>query len=484
MKLPTITGTIGAQLCIEDPPKRLVRSLKLACTFTNPVYEDTLKFSPYANVAASIPPTIELFEHKGNTISVPRGFHVDDLERASRMIWRRILWKDRRVSAPTEFPAFQIALNKEQKYLVKGFIELINSKRVPFGAAVFASPTGTGKTITQAAMAKATGQRTLILCLTEQIKKAWYADLRLAFGLAPQDIGLIQQKTFRIGEHFTLASVKTLIKRRVHWPDLFKKIGCLIVDEAHTVSAPIVHDFVFECPSKYVIGATATPPRGKKSFWFYAAFGVVRSRIVSSQKDTETSVSLKEVVKVPTAFYYKADADMIDWHDLTEQMMADEARNELAVRNIVKDYKAGESVLVYTRRLAHVDVLVDMLREAGIEDANKITGETNADRDYTDKVYEGVLSRKIRCVVATDAVKLGANLNPLSVLHLVTPMAQGHNLEQLIGRIRRQSPGKKTCRIMYYYDLNVPYLKRLFSKVAVPVFRRLKVPDYVSYYEC
>jgi hypothetical protein len=122
-----------------------------------------------------------------------------------------------------------------------------------------------------------------------------------------------------------------------------------------------------------------------------------------------------------------------------------------------------------------------MLREARVDDVNLLTGETNTNRVYTEKLVEQVCDRKVRCVVATaQAVMLGANLNPMDRLHLAMPLRKKRNLEQLIGRIRRKAQDKDDCQLTYYVDRNVRYLFNTFKDKAIPVFRKLRVERFLN----
>ena len=111
--------------------------------------------------------------------------------------------------------------------------------------------------------------------------------------------------------------------------------------------------------------------------------------------------------------------------------------------------------------------------------------ETNAQKKYTKKLVAQILNRSIRCVVATvPAIKLGANLNPLNLLHLTQPVGDRHDLEQLVGRIRRRDEQgiKKSTGLVLYQDAKVPYLNNVYARVVVPVLRKLKVPGYENVY--
>jgi superfamily II DNA or RNA helicase len=484
MKLQSIHGEIGAMLTIADAPTSFSTEVAQLFSFANPLYQAASRFSPWGRISSRIPPEINLAWFEGDAIVAPRGLSPTELSSRAQLFWRQIKWEDKRTEAPITFPGLKIALHAQQTTLVRHFKELIqNEEACRFGNILYIAPTSAGKTLALASMAKVTGQRTLVLCLNELIKRSWHGDLYKAFGLAERDIGLIQQGTWRIGDEFTLASVMTLIRRKHKWPDLFRRIGCLIVDECDTCTANSVHQFIMSCPAKYLIGATATDSRERGGkIYMPSLFGAPRKRLLAQQKDTASSMALREVEVVKTKFQYSHTyGTAIDWHDLTDALMDNVERNKLIVKKAKEQWLKGESVLLTSRRVDHVKILQEMLLEEGVHDARILTGETNVDRIYSEKLIEGVLNGNCRMLVATmQAIKRGANLNPLSVLILAMPVNK-RDLEQLIGRIRRRARDKHTVRLIYILDELVQYLGRLYYTKAISVFRKLCVPAFVRH---
>lgn len=483
MQLKSLHGNIVNGLEFVRPPESFREALIKAFTFPNPQYLQAARFSPYGKVSLTIPREIILAENTDDGIRVPRGLEPNDLPAKARTFLRQMKWRDQRTEAPVVFPARKIALNREQRQLYTNFVDLVEKGACPFGNVLYVAPTSAGKTILQMALADYTGQRTLVLCLTDLIKRAWIQDIEKCYGLAPRDVGLIQQQTWRIGKHITLASVRTLARRRARWSELFDTIGTVILDEAHTIAAPSVYEFIDASPAKYLIGATAT--EGTSSAQLTAYFGRTRKKLFAQQKDTDTSLALKTVRRVTTSFSFDYKHDQpIDWLKLSEAMSLDEERNGLIVHTASRDWRKGHSVLVVTKRVPHAHLLHEMLVEAGVSDANLLTGDTNADRFYTEKLVEAVNDRSVRMIVATvEAIKLGANLPQLEILHVAMPVVKKHNLEQLIGRIRRRPSGKSVCELVYYDDRNVRYLANIFKRTAIPVLRKLRVPGFTNRFE-
>ncbi len=483
MLLKKIHGKLGARLVVPNAPKTLRKELLQAFRFDNPAYLSAVKFSPHGYVSPAIKPHLNLVVKNARDIFVPRGIEpLRHLSDRGNSIWKRIIWEDLRVTAPVTFPSLKIALNREQRMLFKNY-ERTHSE---YGVHLYVSPTGTGKTILLTRIAMALGQRTLILFNTEQVRRAWYEGLKLALGLTEKDIGLVKQGTWRIGKHVTLGSIQTLARRKARWPELFDQTGTLIVDECDTVTAPSLWQFVMSCPALNIVGATATERAEEgENYYLRACFGKTRGKVYAPSKDTDTSMAVQRVNLIHTLFEYEQEDSLIDWNELGEYLLTDENRNRLIVYNVIKDIRAGKPCLLVTKRLAHVEILRDMLKGRGIKSVNTITGDTNADALYTEKLIQAVKGNKIQCVIATAAaIKRGANLNPLAVLHVAMPLAKKNNLEQLIGRVRRRSPGKTACEVSYYLDSQTRYLMNVFKRVAVPTFRRLKIPPYQDMFIC
>lgn len=470
-----IIGRIRAQLEIRGAPNSFVENVLSAFTYPNPQYEAAVRFSPYDRISEDIPKTLTFADYDKGTLYTPRGIDPEqDLNHKNERLWNTIKWRDERASLHVNFPKRRCTLNQAQTTLVDAVKNALGSRVRPFDNYLLISPTSSGKTTAQAACAALTEQRTLVLCVTNLIKVAWMDDLKRTYGLKPKDIGLIQQSAWRIGDHFTLASVATLCKRQERWPELFDQIGCVIIDECHKVSEPRIYHFLSNCPAKYVIGASATP-RADTFPQVSAIFGHPLKMLRGQQKDTESSMRLHRVKLIRTNFEYEYDRANLDYADLCDHISSDEDRNRLIVTNAINDWKDGHSVLIVVKRRAHLWILHEMLHERGVRDANVLYGGTNPDKKYTKNLIEMVLNRKVRMIVSViEAITLGANLNPLNRLHLAMP-TNAHTLEQLIGRIRRRSLGKVDTQVTYYLDMKVAYLRNKFTGPAMDVFRKLRV---------
>ena len=468
-------------------PDEIEEELFNAFTFKNPQRAIMERFSPYG-IPSNVPEYVYLCETSEDRkhLRLPRGFDLDALSAQTRSYFlARIRFKDDRVSAPCKFPVPLKSLNREQHTLSSSFSSMIRTNSRPYGGVQLISPTGTGKTIALAECARLTKETTLILVPTNLIRDAWYEDLNTYFGLTKKDIGIIQGSKFFLRKPFTIAMIPTLCRKPASWSKVFPYFGAVLVDECHTSAQVTTYDFLSNCPSKWIIGATATDETPYK-YKVSAVFGIPIARIENKQEETETSYPLSKVRVTRTNFNYVPAIDTgvmaLDFNELLSQLSEDQARNALIVENAFSDWESGHSVLVTTRRVAHAYLLASMLEDNGVP-TNVFSAPSFERAMQRQVLVAAILSRKSRMIIASEQIiRLGANLNPLDRLHIATPIASKTNLEQLIGRIRRKDKSatscKKDCGVRYYLDCQVSYLNRLYARTFLPVCRKLKVADF------
>lgn len=483
-----LRGTISTHLRVYDCPDDLREVLLASLTFENPEFEMVSRYSPWG--ARNIEKYVTLLEDYEGYVQLPRAFVFPAFAPAPlKLMWESIVWDDLRTEVPVVFPKPRLTLNEDQQAVVERFHVVQKKNLRPSGTQVYVVPTSGGKTVCQAVVASLTGQRCLILAKTALIQKAWKDDLRKLFGIGPKDLGIIQQKNYRIGKHFTVASIATLTRRKHLWHEIFSQIGTLIIDEVQITGSRTVREIVEACPAKYVIGMSATPKRKDAPYLVDALLGKPLLRIENKQEETGSSLPLSDASYIKTNFTFNdekgkpIDRQDLIYNDLAAALSASKDRDAIVCENARKDWKAGHTVLVTTRRVEHVFELKKRLKSLGVHDVNHLTGDTNGNAFYTDKLLEAVNNKTCRCVVATEqAIAVGANIPALSRLHIAFPPSSSDLLEQLIGRIRRKHPSKKDAKLTYYLDIRVPYLFRKFKSVFIPTMRKLKVPKFEEMY--
>lgn len=460
---------------ITGASDKLATTVQRRLTFKNPKYEAIDKYSPWGY--NSEPEYLHLAQYDSgrDCLSFPRGFDLNLLPEPLRQEILSAPITDERTEVPATFPSEKIKLRPAQKLLLQQFKIAVRANLRPFGNYLMLAGTSEGKTIAQAVCAKATGMNTMVIFPTNLIRDAWLDDLDLLYGLGKDDLGLFQQQKKVIRSPFTLASASTLHRRRENWEQIFSHFGCVVIDEADITGNNVFTDILDFCSCKYIIGASATEKEHSSyGFYFQSYFGKPIHKIQISASDTANAMAVTDVIEHRTSFEMEFDYESIDLQEITQNVILDHERNLFIAEHIYEDWLNDHSVLVAVKHHLHVEAMSEYLLKLGVRNITRITGRTN-----NKLIVPRIKARKSRCVVATiDAIKRGANINPLNRLHICWPVMNATDVEQIVGRIRRKHPSKYDCVVHTYIDEKCSYLGSKYKKAFIPVFRKLKVPRF------
>lgn len=466
----------------KDVPPETAALLRAVSSFPNPAYESAKKFSRFSST--NVPRHIRFLSEEDGDIEVGRAAYFVDLlpPEVQHKLWHECWERADRIKIPQKWPKPKLTPNAEQASALKALDETLEEGSRPHGNLLVYASTSVGKTIMLSLMARRLGQATMVMVHTDQILLGWYEDLYKLFGLRRDDIGLIKAGSTIIRRPITLVSAKTMDRRQDSWAEFNRCFGTVVLDEVQNVGSSYIYNFLAQSTAKYILGATGTESSDGKPNWrLRSIYGNPIIDINTYGVETSNSMPVSEAVLIETNFEYEGQADNIDQAELNLTLACDDARNRLIVQHAKSDWQEGKVVLIVTKSLEHVNLLVDMLKEAGVENVNAVTGETNKSRFYNLKLRKAVADGKVTMIVASlMAFQQGANVPKLDCLHLAIPPANPGGLEQIIGRIRRKAEGKTEAIIRYYYDRKVGYLAGVFRRVALPVFRKMKIPGWTN----
>jgi superfamily II DNA or RNA helicase len=129
-------------------------------------------------------------------------------------------------------------------------------------------------------------------------------------------------------------------------------------------------------------------------------------------------------------------------------------RNNLIVDNVEKLINLGYKPLVLFDKIAHGDILYDMLSEKF--PCGLLSGKDSAKN--RDKVKEQIVNGEIKCLIASKIFDIGIDIPCLSALVLCGSGKASVRSLQRIGRVIRKFKGKKIAAIVDFLD-NAHYLK-------------------------
>jgi len=392
--------------------KKAVLSDRIYLNFNEELYlkiKEELTYKIPSKIPGDPPTTIRtysLLEHKfiilpiGRQDLIPKDYEVVDV----------------RVKNSANFPEFKFKLRKSQQIIHDAVVDncLINAN------------TSWGKTFTGIAIAHKLGQKTLIITHTVNLRDQWIKEIKKTLGIKAGIIGsgLLDYKNTPI----VVANVQTL---RKHINTLKNEFGTVILDEVHHAPASIFAACVTGMKARYKIGLSATLKR--KDFMHVVIPDYFSKTIYTPPKENQMT---PEVVMIQSGIMFSSN-NMIPWA-LRINELCDRPEYIDLISSIAERYADLEHmVLVVSDRTEFLDRCNNRSGDRAIV----IIGPT-PERDE----LHAELERRERDILygSISIYKEGISLNYLSCLVLATPINNDPLLEQLIGRVLREHPGKLT----------------------------------------
>ena len=408
------------------------RDVMDACTYKIPLsdYEAMLASTrgglPYRVIKTYTRPAENVF-------SIPSG-RIDLIPEVAEVV-------DKRTSVPLlAFPEFKFSNSLRESQI--NAVEFAKTH----GSIIIKARPGWGKTFTALAIAAALKQRTLVIVHTKKLLEQWVEEIEGALGIKP---GIVGDSKYIIGDYITVSLIKSAHKHRL---TLSKSFGLVIVDEVHHLPAEQFTAFISSSYAKHKIGMSGTLERSDNTH--VLLFDYI-SRAVFTAPDENVMTPRVDVIHVPVDFdniYGTTYASKV-----TELNNSPEWWDILA--SIVNRYvELGHKVLCLTDRTSSVNAV-----------AAKTNGYAycyDTPKDLKQKCMEDMRAGKGTNIVGSQKIfSEGISENYLSCLVLGFSV-KGPPLQQLIGRVIRQHPGKKTPVIVDVVLKGRSHLKHLADRMA------------------
>ena len=300
------------------------------------------------------------------------------------------------------------------------------SKALDAGSGVLSLPCGYGKTTVALAISSALGLRTMILVHKEFLANQWRE--RIQQFCPGATIGIVQRDTVETNADFVIGMLQSLSQKDYTF-EQFESIGTLIVDEAHHICARVFSQALFKLCPKHVFGLSATPDRKdgltKVLHWFMGPtfFAVERKE---QSKVTVSTVDLdfpRYRDPPPTNRMGK-----ISLAEMITTLVEMPERNKKLLKVIKNASKGGRKVLVLSDRRLHCEYLHGEFPGSGL---------------YMGGMSEQALEESSKCSIIIGTFSQaheGLDIPTLDTLVLATPKS---DIKQSVGRILRETPGKK-----------------------------------------
>lgn len=324
------------------------------------------------------------------------------------------------------------------------FTKQLHDKQVPimeemrlqlktYNSCTLRLPPGWGKTVLGALAASENGLLTCVLFHREIIGQAWYNTFR---DFTTAKVWLVGDPTSKeIEKPDVILCLDTRVVSLP--PEILKKIGFLIIDEAHCFCTPSHVKILLSFQPKCVLAETATLHRVDGMHTMITT--MCGNHCVLRNNDKPFTVYKLQTGVEPT---YKTGFDgKVDWASLSNNLARDEYRNSLILTLVALNLQ--HKILILTRTKEHATILYDNLKKrkylptpTGMQECS-VDYMMGTKKEYEDsKVLVGTMS-KIGTGFDEKAACSTFNGIRISLVILAASIKNVALLEQNVGRAFR-----------------------------------------------
>lgn len=377
-------------------------------------------------------------------------------------------------------------LRPYQKQAVENTIGFFKKKRDP---AVVVLPTGAGKSLVIAELARIAKGRVLVLAHVKELVEqnhAKYESYDLKAGI--YSAGLNQKDT---DDKVIFGSIQSVARAK---KSFFKNFNLLIIDECHRVNseddtqyATVIKLLRDNNPDICILGLTATPYRlGMGWIYEFNFQGEVKSEEKRFFKQCVFELPLEYMIKnkfltqpvkidIPVTCYDFSEltesGKMYTTSQVEELLKQQKRLTPLIIKNVVditENYHR-KGVMIFSSTVKHAEEIMEHLPEG---EAKLIIGDT--DDSERDRVIEEFKEKKFKYLVNVSVLTTGFDAPHVDVIAILRPTESVSLYQQIIGRGLRLDEGKKDCFILDYtgmgHDIYSPEISdKRPGKETVPV---------------
>ena len=354
-------------------------------------------------------------------------------------------------------------LRPYQQSAVEETIKHFQKENAP---AVIVLPTGAGKSLVIAELARIARGRVLVLAHVKELVEQNHSkfesyDLKAGIfsaGLNRKDIN----------EKVIFGSIQSIANAG---EEFFQSFSLLVIDECHRVSMEgetqyfqVITKLKHASPELCILGLTATPYRlGMGWIYQYNAF---KQDLKTDEErffkkciyDLSIGFMIKNKYLTPPI---KIDSP-VACYDFTslkltneryslkeiESVLKDQKRiTPVIINNIIEMAKDRQGVMIFTSSVAHAREILTLLPMGSA----LVTGETEISE--RDEIIHDFKLRKIKFLVNVSVLTTGFDAPHVDVIAILRPTESISLYQQIVGRGLRLSPGKTDCLILDYTGL-------------------------------
>lgn len=363
-------------------------------------------------------------------------------------------------------------LRDYQQQAVNSVVRFFQKKQEP---AVIVLPTGAGKSLVIAELARIAKGRVLVLAHVKELVEQNYEKYKsygLSAGIFSASLG---KKDW--DQKAIFGSVQSVARA----PDeFFNNFSLLVIDECHRVAEEgstqyqeVIRKLLERNPGLFILGLTATPYRmGLGWIYEYSNLGEIKTDKKRFFKQCVYELPLSYMIKnkyltIPV----KVDIPVTsyDFSELTgrdraytitevEEILNSQKRlTPLIIKNIIDitERYNRKGVMIFSSSIKHAEEIMTHL-PAG--QARLVVGDT--EMQERDQIIGDFKEKKFKYLVNVSVLTTGFDAPHVDVIAIMRPTESNSLYQQIVGRGLRLSDDKKDCYILDYagmgHDIYAP----------------------------
>lgn len=358
----------------------------------------------------------------------------------------------------------QEAVNRSVKYFQK--------KRDP---AVIVLPTGAGKSLVIAELARIAKGRVLVLAHVKELVEQNYEKYK-SYGL---DAGIFSASLGK--KDWDQKAIFGSVQSVARAPDeFFNDFSLLVIDECHRVAdegdtqyQEVVKKLLERNPQLCILGLTATPYRlGLGWIYEYSSLGEIKTDQKRFFKQCVYELPLSYMIRnkyLTTPVKVDIPVTCYDFSELTEKgrmytmseveevLKSQKRLTPLIIKNIIDIAKKYDrhGVMIFSSTVKHAEEIMSYLPAA---DSRIVLGDT--EMNDRNQIVEDFKNKKFKYLVNVSVLTTGFDAPHVDVIAILRPTESNSLYQQIVGRGLRLSGDKKDCYILDYtgmgHDIYAP----------------------------
>ncbi|MCH6255899.1 DEAD/DEAH box helicase [Puniceicoccaceae bacterium K14] len=353
-------------------------------------------------------------------------------------------------------------LRPYQQEAVDSTLKFFRKKRYP---AVIVLPTGAGKSLVIAELAKVARGRVLVLAHVKELVEQNHLKYE-SYGL---DAGIysagLNQKDST--QKVIFGSIQSVANAS---DDFFRDFTLLVIDECHRVGleadsqyAQVIKRLKLNNPRICILGLTATPYRlGLGWIYNYSHRGEMKTQELRFFKHCIYELPLEYMIRnrfltppvkvdIPVTSYdfseLTEDGKEYSMAELEEVLKQQRRLTPLIIKNIVditESYKR-QGVMIFSSTVKHAQEIMKTLPEG---QAKLVLGDTEVIE--RDQIIESFKRKEFKYLVNVSVLTTGFDAVHVDVIAILRPTESISLYQQIIGRGLRLDTNKKDCLVLDY----------------------------------